>query len=79
MKQLIVLDYEKGDITIIDMSSESIPKFSKDYDEYVYDALGFNESNIHYMIVDGRANINYVSEKRVCPDEQNASRGNRGH
>ena len=64
MKQLIILDYEKGDVKIIDMSHKSISDYADDYDEYVYGTLGFNQSNTNYMIVDGKAKINYLLEEK---------------
>lgn len=59
MKQLVVSDYNKGEVIIYDLSSDVLKEYGDDFDEYVYDKLDYSEVNTNYIIVNSPSHIKH--------------------
>lgn len=67
---LIVLNYELGDVDVI----RSIPDDIDDYSDFVYNVLGYKESEVSWMLVeDGLVIANWrydrFSKDKIYVDE----------
>lgn len=59
MKQLVVSDYNKGEVIIYDLSPDVLKEYGDDFDEYVYDKLDYSEVNTNYIIVNSPSHIKH--------------------
>lgn len=65
MAQLAIINYETATIEIINLSEITMTKYANDFDQLVYDDMGYKPSSVYYMIAD---NISICeSEEIVCP------------
>lgn len=60
---LAVMNYETSTIDIFSLSEQIVSAFGNDYDKYVYNVLGYTQSNVSYMV---SKEINIIKFDKEC-------------
>lgn len=60
MPTLAIMNYESATIELIDLPSTIVQQYVENFDEFVYNKLGYKQTNVYYMVAD---NIDVVKRK----------------
>lgn len=62
MPTLAIMNYESAKIELIDLPSAIVQEYAENFDEFVYNRLGYKQTNVYYMVAD---NVDVVKRKSL--------------
>ncbi len=64
MAQLAIINYETASIDIINLSEEIEREYADNYDQLVFNKMGYKTSSVYYMIAEN-IRINEIDEYAI--------------
>lgn len=62
MATLAIMNYESAEIVVIDLSSDIAEKYAADYDQLVFNEMGYKPSEVYYMVAE---NIEIIRREKI--------------